>query len=218
MLKAIIFDLDGVLVETEPQTFKFFQDHLSQFGIHLKPEDLFKKIGRKSVDFFNDVLSPEQIKRIQIPELIDLKRLKFNEDLEKFVRKIPFADTIIPELKTQGFILAVASQNERVMIDKVLKWLGINSYFDVVLSLQDINNKKPHPEIYNKAVVTLGVKPEESIVVEDSWTGLTAAKAAGLRCIAIRHLYTPDEQITPADEVILGLEELPALLNSLSKS
>ena len=89
MIKAIIFDLDGVLLETEPQTFNFFKDYLEKRGIYLKNEDLFKKIGRKSIDFFNDVLLPGQLEEINVQELIDLKRYEFIKDLPKYSRKIP---------------------------------------------------------------------------------------------------------------------------------
>lgn len=212
MIKGVIFDLDGVIIETEPQTFGFFRQYLIRHDIYLKDDDLFKKIGRKSIDFFYDVLSTEEFKKIDVQYLIDLKRQKFNQDLKKFTRKIPYAEEVIYKLKERGMRLALASQNEKEMIDNVLGWMGLSKHFDVVLSLRDIHNKKPHPEIYQKAVTQLLLQPKETAVVEDSWTGVAAAKAAGLYCIAIRHPYTPPEQIKDADAVITSLEELPALL------
>jgi HAD superfamily hydrolase (TIGR01509 family) len=214
MIKGVIFDLDGVVIETEPQTFNFFRQYLERYDIHLKNDDLFKKIGRKSIDFFHDVLSPEEFKKIDAQYLIDLKRQEFNKDLEKFTRKIPYAEKIIPKLKHSGMRLALASQNEREMIDKVLNWMGLDKYFDTILSLQDISNKKPHPEIYLNAIKQLSLMPGEAVVIEDSWTGITAAKAAGLYCVAIRHPYTPAEHIKSADAIIDSLQELPILLQN----
>jgi len=212
MIKGVIFDLDGVIIETEPQTFEFFKDYLKQYDIYLKDEDLFKKIGRKSVDFFQDILTPEQKEKVSIQNLIDLKRQKFNENLDKFTRKLPYVEKIIPALKQKGLNLAVASQNEREMIDNVLKKLELGNYFDFVLSLQDIENKKPHPEIYQKAIEKLNLNPEDLVVVEDSLAGITAAKAAGLYCIAVRHPYTQPEHIKAADAVVDSLEELEELI------
>ncbi len=208
MIKAIIFDLDGVLLETEPQTFNFFKEYLKDFGVYLKDQDLSKKIGRKSVDFFNDVLNPEQLKQINTRELIELKRNKFHEDLQKYTRAIPFAKQVVDELKSRGLKLGLASQNEDVMIRKVLGWLDLKDDFQTVLTLQDIQHKKPHPEIYQMAMARLQVAPGESMVVEDSLTGIEAAKASGARVVALRHPYTPFDHIVKADDVITDLRQI----------
>jgi beta-phosphoglucomutase-like phosphatase (HAD superfamily) len=209
MKKAIIFDMDGVLLETEPQTFKFYQKYLQEnFKILLKDEDFKKKIGRKSIDFFNDILSDEDIKKIKIIDLVELKRKEFHNSLGSFVSAIPFGKELLKELKEKGYLLALASQNEKIMIEKSLEWLGIKDYFQIILSLQDIKNKKPDPEIYLLAMERLGVKPEESIIIEDSESGILAAKKSGAYVVALQHPYSPQEHIKKADVVVRHLSEI----------
>lgn len=201
--------MDGVLLETEPQTFKFYQKYLQEnFKILLKDEDFKKKIGRKSIDFFNDILSDEDIKKIKIIDLVELKRKEFHNSLGSFVSAIPFGKELLKELKEKGYLLALASQNEKIMIEKSLEWLGIKDYFQIILSLQDIKNKKPDPEIYLLAMERLGVKPEESIIIEDSESGILAAKKSGAYVVALQHPYSPQEHIKKADVVVRHLSEI----------
>lgn len=208
MIKAVLFDLDGVLIQTEKETFKFYQEYFKEHGIIIKDEDFVYKAGRKSVDFFNAILTPEQLKQFDTKKITDLKRELFNTDLDRYVKKIPGYREILEALKARDLHLALGSQNESRMIESVLKWLGVKDFFEVILSLDDIKNKKPDPEIYLLAASKVGVAPEECVVIEDSRDGIGAAKNAGMFCVAFWHDYMPKDNYEKADIVIKSLAEL----------
>lgn len=213
MLKAILFDLDGVLIKTEHETFKFYQKYLKgNHNIILKDSDFSYKAGRKSRDFFDAVLTPDQQKEVNTEQLISLKRQEFNNKLEQHVEKIPHAHEVIKKLYEQNFRLAITSQNEAQMIASVLNWLEITDYFEIILSLDDITHKKPNPEIYTRAAEKLNLSTDECLVIEDSFDGIHAAKNGNFRCLALYHGYMPQETYDAADDVI---QELPELFNHL---
>lgn len=209
MDKAVIFDLDGVLIETEPETFKFYKDYLKQkFGIILSNESFEKKAGRKSVDFFNDVLTPSQREQVNVQKLTEFKREQFEKYFTKFVKPVFGAKEVISRLSVSGYSLALASQNEKRMIDTAIDYLQVRPYFNLILSLDDISKKKPDPEIYILAMKKLGVTPNKTIVVEDSEAGILAGKAAGATVIALRHPYTPKAHLKQASHIIGDLKEI----------
>lgn len=212
MPKAILLDLDGVLIVTEYETFRFYQEELGKVGIDI-PDSAFRfKAGRKSVDFFRNALNDAQRSKISIPDLINRKRDLFNTNIEKFVDKMPGVVEFIMSLKKAGYLLALASQNEKRMVDTAVDWLDIRKYFQVILSLEDIKNKKPDPEIYLLAAKRLGVLPSEAVVVEDSIDGVKAAKNAGMICIGVYHGYMPKGTLKRADFMVKTLQEIPEIL------
>ncbi|NUM25588.1 MAG: HAD family phosphatase [Candidatus Buchananbacteria bacterium] len=217
MIKAILFDLDGVLIETEKETFKFYQKILGQdYGIFLKDEDFKYKAGRKSKDFWNDILTPEQQEKIDVKKLTQNKREAFNTDPDKYVKAMPGGKKLLELLKGQGFKLALASQNESRMIESMMRWLGIKEYFEVILSIDQITNLKPDPEIYLLAAQKLGVTPAECVVIEDSKDGVGSAKNAGMKCIGINHPYTPPGALNAADTTVDALSDInPAVIHTL---
>lgn len=208
MIKAILFDLDGVLIETERETFKFYQEYLKERGIILKDENFKYKAGRKSVDFWKNVLTPEQLLIIDTKELTKLKREKFNTEPDKFIKKMAGGTELLNLLKENGFRLALVSQNESRMIETALSWLDAKKYFQVILSIDMITNLKPHPEIYLLAARKLGAAIAECVVVEDSKDGVAAAKNAKMKCIGVRHEYTPAGNLDKADIIINKLAEI----------
>ena len=171
MIKAILFDLDGVLIETEKETFQFYQNYLKDKGIHLKDSDFKYKAGRKSKDFWNDVLTPQQQKEVNVKKLTELKRKLFNAQPQKYVTKVNGGKELLETLKNNGYRLALVSQNESQMINSMINWLEIKKYFDTIVSIDDITNLKPDPEIYLLAAKKLKVNPSECIAIEDSKDG-----------------------------------------------
>lgn len=209
MIKAILFDLDGVLIETEKETFNFYKKFLKEkHDIILQDEDFKYKAGRKSKDFFNSVLTDEQREEVDTKALVKLKRELFNTETSKYIKKVEEGEALLKKIKEKNLLTALVSQNELRMINSVMDWLGYRNYFDVTLSIDDIKNLKPDPEIYLKAAEKLGVSPEECIVIEDSKDGVLSAKNAKMKCIGINHEYTPKGDLDSADIIINNLNEI----------
>lgn len=213
MIKALLFDLDGVLIETERETFQFYKKYLKDhYHIVLKNSDFKYKAGRKSKNFFDDVLTPEQQKIVNIKKLTELKRHLFNTQISKYTKKIKGGNALLHYLQKHHYLLALVSQNEPQMIQNALKWLAIKHYFQTILSLADIKNKKPNPEIYLLAAKKLSLQPKECLVIEDSYDGVMAAKNGGFKCLALKHNYMPQYIYKKADKTIRELREINQIL------
>lgn len=213
MIQAVLFDLDGVLIETEHETFKFYQNYLAEhYGIELTDDDFKYKAGRKSVDFWNAVLTPKQRLLVDTKKITALKRNLFGAQPQNFIKKVPGGGELLIALKHEKFKIALASQNEIAMINAAIDWLNVRQYFEVLLSIDDVERLKPDPEIYLLAARKLGIKPEACVVIEDSQDGIGAAKNAGMLCIAIKHPYTPPGDTARADIAVRALNEITAAM------
>jgi len=176
MIKLIIFDLDGVLVEAKNIHFEALNKALAQYAItweeHLSTYDGLKTNQKLEMLHERKGLPKEYFKRIwddkQMYTLQALRNLRCNPDLV----------TTMTMLVNDGYKLAVCSNSIRKTVLTVLSKLGIIEYFDLIISNEDVKNSKPHPEMYWKAISEIGVLPEETLIVEDSPYGLLAANRA----------------------------------------
>ena len=208
MAQAVLFDLDGVLIETELQTFRFYQEELQRYGIFLKDSDFQYKAGRKSADFWNDALTPEQRRTVDTQQLTARKRERFGAEPDRFIRRVAGGRKLLATLQWEGLPLALASQNEPRMVNAAVDWLGVREYFAAILTIADIQRLKPDPKIYLLAAGRLGVPPAACVVIEDSRDGIGAAKNAGMRCIAIRHPYSPPGHLDRADCTVAAVADI----------
>lgn len=215
--KLIIFDFDGVLVNTEYTTFNFYKHLLPEYNIYLKEEDFKYKIGRKSVDFFKDVLG-EKFNQKLVDELITIKRDAFIKDIKKYLIPLEGVFELLQQCDKTGLLMAVGSQNEEPLIQKAMDVFDMRKYFKVITSLQDIENKKPNPEVFLLVTNTLGIAPVDSVVIEDAPVGIQAAKKGGFKSIAITTSFArPD--LADADLTIDSLTETNSdLLENFGRS
>jgi len=186
MIKAIIFDMDGVLFNTESFYFKRREAFLASKGIsikHLLPKffvggriDQFweKILGDKISDYDTKALEDEYTayKSVHRP---DYKSLVFSD-----------AKTVLAELKAKGFVLALASNTVRKDVEAALTKCGLIEYFTHILTGDDFTEGKPNPAIYNAACAKLRFDKDDIVIIEDSQKGIQAGVAAGVRVIAIR--------------------------------
>ena len=212
MLKAIIFDCDGVIAETETERLKLLKaltEEKGHKGIDEK-KHLKLLVGRKSVDFLRDVFGGKMGTE-EAEEIAEKRRQHWEDSPKKFIKEIKGIKTVCLGL-SKKYEMAVASTAPRRMVEATLKHLELKSYFKVVITGNDVEKVKPNPEAYLKALKGLNVKSGESIAIEDSDTGIAAAKAAGIRTVALRNRlyeeygYKPD--LSKADIIIEELEVL----------
>lgn len=214
MNQLIIFDFDGVLVNTKYTTFNYYRKILPKYDIHLKEEDFKYKIGRKSIDFFKDVLGHKYNQNL-VDKLIKMKRQEFIKNVPKYLEPLKGAFELLENCRKANIQMAIGSQNERELIEKALDIFSIRKYFKMTTSLQDIKNKKPHPEVFLLVAKTLNISPKKTVVIEDSPLGIEAAEIGGFKSIGITTSFLRNDLIK-ADLIIDSMTKLaPKLLINL---
>lgn len=203
MIKAVIFDMDGVVVNTEPIGYRANQELYKSLNITV-PDDVYgtfignsdKMIVQKLKDLYPIQLSHQ--------ELLDEKyKYYFNAfDTSEDLALLPGVKELIIDLHTNGMRLLLASSASNRKIEKVFTRFELHPYFDHKISGEDFEESKPNPAIFFEAVSRSGFQKNECIVIEDSTNGIKAAKAAGLYCIGYNSGQTMGQDTSLADMVI----------------
>jgi beta-phosphoglucomutase family hydrolase len=213
MIKAVIFDMDGVISDTQKLHASIESELLKRYGIDLEPGEITRRYAGVPDDvFLNEVSEVYRTKIdidgfiVDIDGFIDEKWMLMVRATQGGVDPIPGSLELIEELREAGFKLAVASSSIRVFIDTVLGTLNIRNNFDAIVSIEDVERGKPNPEIFLLAARRMGVKPNECVVIEDAISGIKAAKRAGMRSILLIRDKVPLD-VDP-DAVIEDLRDL----------
>ncbi len=203
--------MDGVLTDTEESQFKILQDLLAQRGIQLKDERYDDYIGIRSATFLEQFFP--HFTQEEIDTIIEEKNAAMHKHAAKYVRPLPGAIESVKKLN-ETHTLGIASLSNRVNIDFVVKLFGLETCFTATVSGDDVRHYKPHPEIYETCAEKLGIDAADCVAIEDSVVGVQAAKAAGMRCIAVCST-TAAEFLKEADVVIPTLEDIDDALSQL---
>jgi len=207
MIKAIIFDLDGVIVDSEPVHFKAHRKILKEFGISLTKEDYLEFGVARGDEFLLKTMAKKYKKKINVEEARRLKKkyyislistdLKLRKGIKRFLESVD-----------KKYKLALASSSKKEVIELVLKNFDLFQYFKTITSGGEVKKVKPAPDIYLKSIEKAGVLPMESLAIEDSETGVISAKKAGLRCVAFPGKFTRFQDFSKADVMIKNIAEL----------
>jgi len=209
-MKAVIFDMDGVIVDTEPRHERAFLEVLREIGYAdchgLRFADY---IGRADREIWVDFLARH--KPVQtIEELLAMKRKRVVEIIRREQPVFDGLPELIKKLATQ-YRLAVASGSERQVVQEVLSLQGLRNFFPVVVSSADVTRGKPAPDIFLRAAELLGIPPADCWVIEDSKPSVAAGLAAGMRVIAITNTHAAVE-LGQAAYVVSTYDEVERLL------
>ncbi len=203
---AVIFDMDGVLADTEPINEQATAAVLARRGATL-PRETYQALAGQA----NDRSWAWLIERFGLSESVaQLEQEYVGELLPRLaggLRPTPGARELIGALTGAGIPLAVASSSPRVVVETVLGALGLRGAFAAVVSGDEVSAGKPAPDIFQHAAAQLGVVPAACLVIEDSPHGLAGARAAGMRTIGVATRYLPRDALR-ADLVVDSLEEL----------
>ncbi|WP_294180786.1 HAD family phosphatase [uncultured Clostridium sp.] len=202
-IEAVIFDMDGVIIDSEPLHRKLDDVLLSQYGIKVSKEEQLGFIGVTSCCKW------ERIKRkynlsVPVEELIKKDRKLYLDSLkkDKNIEPIKGVDKFIKFFYERNLKLAIASSSPRNVIEIVIGKFELEKYFYKIISGDDVKNSKPSPDIFLKAAELLKVKPSRCMVVEDSKNGVEASKNAGMYCTAFRNLNSGNQELTKADLIV----------------
>lgn len=208
MIKAVIFDMDGVLVDSEPFICEAAMTMFRERGLNVCAEDFRPFVGAGENRYIGGVAE-------KYGYALDIERDKartyelYGQIVRGRLAPLPGVSHFIARARDLGLKLAVASSADRVKVDTNLRELGLAAdTFDAVVSGLDVVRKKPDPEIFLAAADRLGVEPASCLVVEDAVNGVAAAKAAGMRCLGITTSFSPEE-LSAADWTAPDLASTP---------
>lgn len=213
MIKAIIFDMDGVLVDSEP-----FHVDIEKRQFELNHFSILEDEHHHYMGVASDVMWRDIAKRhplpISVEELIEQNK---TESIRYFtaLKEIPVMPRLVAlleKLSLENYLLAVASSSFPEIIAIILGKTNLRKYFQVVVSSQEAGKSKPEPDVFLLAALKLGIKPEDCLVIEDSANGIKAAHAANMRCIAFEGPGANPDNQKEADAVVKSFDQLGMML------
>jgi beta-phosphoglucomutase len=217
MLEAVIFDFDGVLVDSEQLHHKAFNQVLARFHCQLSSHEYYDRFLGLSDEELLRIVNKERrlsLSGQQFGQLLGEKVNLFKEMASTEAGIIEGVPKFLNMLSDGKIPMAICSGALLPEIEMILEGAGLRSYFEVIVSAEQVERGKPDPEGFLLALKLLNkklhkaIEPENCVVIEDSHWGLEAAKAAGMRVVAITNTYAA-EHLKPADKIIVNLNDLP---------
>ena len=206
MNRAVIFDLDGVIADTQKCHAQVESELLERFHVSLTPDRITQTYaGVSGEEMFADIFKQQGRSGVDIPVLLSEKWERMEKVTRGRIQAMPYALELITYLKEKGFKLAVASGSPKTFIALVLEALGITDKFDATVSAQEVQQGKPAADIFLLAAKRLGTTPQNTIVIEDGRSGMIGAQRAHMKCIG---LVTDKQRDFPATLLISALNQL----------
>lgn len=209
MLKTVIFDMDGVIVDTEPVHKYAYYKHFEELNIEVSEELYASFTGNSTRNVFQRIKDTFQLNE-DVEDLILRKRFLFNDafDTKEDLFLIEGVEDLIKELHKSGIELILASSASKGTIQRVFNRFNLHQYFTHTVSGEDFPKSKPHPAIFLHAA-SLSIHPKENcIVIEDSTNGVEAAKAADIYCVGYRSSNSKLQDLTKADLIVNHFNEI----------
>jgi len=208
MKKHIIFDMDGVLVDSEPLHKEVLENVFNELAIDYTKEYHDTLVGMPSTPKWKKIISDFNLER-DISELIELNKSAFYKEIES--RDIPVTEglfSLLDRLDKLNLKKSLASSSPVKLINIIVDRLEIRHHFDYLVSGEEVERGKPFPDIFLKVAELYNIEPSDFLVIEDSHNGVLAAKAAGMTCIGYKNLNSGNQDLTKADIVIDHFDEL----------
>ena len=217
-MKIAIFDMDGVLADTEPVYEKMYREVYRRFGRELPGEERDSFIGRSSEHIWTFIKEKYSLAE-SLDELIAMKTRLYDEMLRR-ERLVPIAGVIglLDYLRDSGLTLAIASSSRRSVIEYIISAIGVADRFSFISSGDAVSKGKPDPEIFLKVSSHFSVAPSECVVIEDAGSGVKGAKAAGMTVFAYRNPNSGKQDLSSADAVFRDYGEAIRLFQAYGQS
>ena len=218
MIRAVVFDFDGLILETETPAYQSWAEIYGEHGLEIPMDRWHVYLGS------DRGFDPAAHLAALVGEGIDIAAVRRRRDARK-TELILALDVMagvrdyLADAQRLGLRLGIASSSSRAWVTGHLERLGIHEHWDVVRTREDVEQSKPAPDLYRSVVDGLGVRGDEALALEDSANGIAAAKAAGLWCVAVPNALTRDMDLTQADVLLTSLAATPleAVLASLRR-
>jgi beta-phosphoglucomutase len=211
-MRAILFDFDGVVIKSMESHYHGWQKALEEYGIDMSPEELYILEGQGVEEVASQLVRKFNIPAEERKNIIQKKRLYYNQ--VKKDELYPYFLDVIEWARQMELKTALVTGGDRERVVKALQAYGIDSYFQIIVTSENVMHTKPSPEPYLTAAQLLGVEPQQCIVIENAPLGITSAKAAEMKCIAITTTL-PSSFLKRADVVADNFQEVLEALRKL---
>lgn len=202
MVKAVIFDMDGVLIDSQPIHYKADMTTLEKLGVSISLKQLEQYAGTSNPNRFarfkKDFGIEQSVEEITIIQ----ESIIFDLIAKNNLRPIKGVKQLLDDLKLHNLKLAVASSSSHKFIDAVLTKINVKDYFDIIVSGEDLKNSKPAPDIFLATANKLNIAPFDCIVIEDSENGVVAALAANMKCIGYINPNSGNQDLSKATLIV----------------
>lgn len=206
-MKAVIFDMDGVISDTQTLYSNTESAIVARYGIQIAPEEISRRFsGMSDEQEFTEIFSEAGKERPAIAQIAKQRREILFAVPQREIRPMPGSLELIQVLSNQKIPLAVASGSSLEFIRHVLNALDVSHYFSVLTSNDEVENGKPAPDIFLLAAKRLGMKSADCVVIEDGKSGMIAAHKAGMKCVGL--LTHVSEEGSPSELKVRDLREL----------
>jgi beta-phosphoglucomutase len=205
---ALIWDMDGVLVDSGEAHYEAWKALFDELGLPITPEQVSSTLGMSNMPILRMWLGPD-VPAARLAELADRKERYFRDLVNEHVQILPGVLKWLERARHRGYRQAVASSAPMANIVAIVQTLGLGDAFDLIISGARLPASKPDPAIFLQSALGLGCSAAQSIVIEDSTVGVEAACRAGMACVAVTNTR-PAAELTAASLVVDSLEDLPA--------
>lgn len=209
MFKCVIFDMDGVIIDSEPIHFEVEKRLLKDLGVAVSHEESHSFVGTASREMWSHLKGKYKLDR-SVEELVEMEKTSYMDHLlsQENLKPIPGVAELIEELYRNRVELVVASSASIEEIEVVLEKFNLARFFKTKVSADEVESGKPAPDTYLYAAQMTGADPEAYIAIEDSKNGVKAAKSAGMRCIGFKNPNSGRQDLSSADTIINSFSEI----------
>jgi len=210
MIRALVFDFDGLILDTETSVYEAWRTVYEEYDQVLPKDRWLTRIGTDGTGF-----DPLAELRARVGEALDTERIRrrrmaFHRTHIAKLDQMPGVRACLEYARAESFGTAIASSSPNTWVNGHIERLGLAHFFDEVVTIEHVEAAKPAPDLYLRATELLGVDPSEAIALEDSPNGVQSAKAAGLFCVAVPGPMTRTLSFDAADALLTSLDERPA--------
>ncbi|MGG4343044.1 HAD family hydrolase [Paenibacillus lautus] len=215
-IQAVIFDMDGVLIDSEPIYFEIERSSFAHFGAKMTEVEHHTYVGVTLESMWRKVLDKHQL-TATVEEALAYHQHNVMQTMlaHPELTAMPSVERWLSWLHEQHIPIAVASSSPRALIDLIMDKTGLGKYFEVRMTGEEVESGKPAPDIFLTTAEMIGVSPSNCLVIEDSRNGVQAAKSAGMRCIGYCNPGSGDQDLSKADLQISSYDELWTLKDTL---
>lgn len=214
---AVLFDMDGVLVETEALKAEAHASTIREIGGRYHPEFYLTVMGRPQGDVVRAFIRDAGL-NVDEDQYQERFRRTYVDLIRTRVRVVPGAVALLERLRGDGHRLALVSSSLRWMVDEVLARTGLRGRFDAVVTADDVCHEKPAPDPYLRALAELQLQPNRAVVLEDTDTGVESGRRAGLPVIGLRHEYNVHHELSGAVAVLASLRDAGQVVVAIERA